>query len=79
MIKEFEDVSPAYQRILLPSLQSAYDSFHSSFDAIRVSAEKSLRPLFSGHLDWLPIFQKYRDVIDYWKRIIHLRKGHATC
>ena len=74
----YTDASPSEQPGLLPPLKRAYDSFHSALDHLRLSTERELRPNFSGAQAWSPRLQRYRDTIEYWRRVVRLKQGVAA-
>ena len=47
------------------------------FRALR-DVENHLRTLFAGGVPWSPRLQRLRDSIDYWTRVVRLRKGVNT-
>ena len=57
---------------------TSYHSLHETTTAIRQEVERHLRTLFAGNIPWSPRLQPYRDRIDFWRRMVRLRRGVNT-
>ena len=62
-VKIFLQAPPSERIPLLAPLVTAYDTLHSTLDAIRSDVESKLRPLYNGAIPWSPRLQKYLDII----------------
>ena len=66
------------QTHLMPILLQAYNKLHKTTTDIRNDVEAKLRTLNNGQVPWLPRLQRYRNIINYWTRIVKLRKSVNT-
>ena len=51
------------------------DGLHQDTLSARLEIESSIHTRYVGRVPWSPQLQTYRDAIEFWKRIIKLRKG----
>ena len=59
-------------------IQVCYEDVHKTTSKIRTDVASHLRTLHAGGVASSPKMQVYRDKIEYWKRIVKLRKGVYT-
>ena len=60
------------------NLIDTYDGLHQDTSSARLEIEGKLHTRCVGQVPWSPQLQTYRDTINFWKRIIKLRKGVNT-
>ena len=56
----------------------SYELLHKTTSDIRRDVEDHLRTLNAGEIPWSPRLQVYRDTIEYWLRVVNLRKHVNT-
>ena len=56
----------------------AYEGLHQDTSKVRLLIESKLQSRYVGQVPWSPKLQKYMATIDFWTRIVKLRKGVDT-
>ena len=54
------------------------DALHIKTRKIKTKSAKDLRKIYAGGQDFSPKAQSFRDVVDFWKRIVKRKKGVLT-
>ena len=74
MVKEFAEGNTALKGHIVRS----YELLHKTTSDIRRDVAAHLRTLNAGEIPWSPRMQVYRDTIEYWIRVVRLRKNVNT-
>ena len=61
-----------------PAIMEAYEDLHLDTSKARLAIESKLQFRYVGQVPWSPKLQRYMDTIDFWMRIVKLRKGVDT-
>jgi hypothetical protein len=62
----------------LASFQEKFNTHHKQTRQIRQSVDKQMRQIFAGGTEYSPEFQVLRDTIEFWSRIVELKKQINT-
>ena len=54
------------------------DAFHIKTRKIKTKAAKDVRKIYAGGQDFSPKAQSFKDVIEFWKRIVKRKQGVLT-
>ena len=57
---------------------SKIDAFHIKTRKIKTTAAADLRKIYAGGHDFLPKAQEFRDIIEFWQRIVKRKQGVLT-
>ena len=60
------------------NLIDTYDGLHQDTSSARLEIESKLHTGYVGGVPWSSQLQTYRGAVDFWKRIVRLRKGIKT-
>jgi hypothetical protein len=68
----------AEQHIILSALKKKINSYHKLTRQLRKSVNKQMWQMFVGGTEYSPEYQVLRDTIEFWSRILKLRKRINT-
>ena len=74
LVKEFAEGNTT----LKGHIVRVYELLHKTTSDIRRDVEAHLRTLNAGEVPWSPRIQVFRDTIEYWLRVVKLRKNVNT-